>query len=56
MDDAQIIESFFRRDPAALDAVQQKYAAKGKTLTVIGLDGASRERLDKLSGRLGAGH
>ncbi|AVZ40583.1 MULTISPECIES: SulP family inorganic anion transporter [unclassified Dietzia] len=41
---------------ATLDAVQQKYAAKGKTLTVIGLDGASKERLDKLSGRLGAGH
>jgi SulP family sulfate permease len=41
---------------ATLDAVQQKYAAKGKTLSVIGLDGASQERLDMLSGRLGAGH
>ncbi|PAY22659.1 sodium-independent anion transporter [Dietzia natronolimnaea] len=41
---------------ATLDAVQQKYAAKGKTLSVIGLDGASKERLDKLSGNLGAGH
>ncbi|AWH96702.1 SulP family inorganic anion transporter [Dietzia psychralcaliphila] len=41
---------------ATLDAVQHKYAAKGKTLSVIGLDGASQERLDKLSGRLGAGH
>ncbi|MFN3338063.1 MAG: SulP family inorganic anion transporter [Dietzia sp.] len=41
---------------ATLDAVQHKYAAKGKTLTVIGLDGASQDRLDKLSGRLGAGH
>lgn len=40
---------------ATLDAVQQKYAAKGTTLTVIGLDGASQERLDKLSGNLGAG-
>lgn len=40
---------------ATLDAVQQKYAAKGKTLSVIGLDGASQERLDRLSGRLGAG-
>lgn len=38
---------------ATLDAVQQKYAEKGKTLSVIGLDGASQERLDKLSGRLG---
>jgi SulP family sulfate permease len=41
---------------ATLDAVQHKYAAKGKTLSVIGLDGASQERLDKLSGKLGAGH
>lgn len=41
---------------ATLDAVQQKYAAKGKTLSVIGLDGASQERLDKLSGKLGAEH
>jgi SulP family sulfate permease len=41
---------------ATLDAVQQKYAAKGKTLSVIGLDGASQERLEKLSGNLGAGH
>ncbi len=38
---------------ATLDAVQQKYAAKGKSLTVIGLDGASKDRLDKLSGQLG---
>ena len=38
---------------ATLDAVQQKYAEKGKTLSVIGLDGASQERLDTLSGRLG---
>ena len=28
----------------------------GWSLSVIGLDGASQERLDKLSGRLGAGH
>ncbi|KAA0918614.1 SulP family inorganic anion transporter [Dietzia sp. ANT_WB102] len=40
---------------ATLDAVQQKYSAKGKTLSVIGLDGASQERLDKLSGNLGGG-
>ncbi|UVE96810.1 SulP family inorganic anion transporter [Dietzia sp. B32] len=40
---------------ATLDAVQQKYAAKGKTLSVIGLDGASQERLEKLSGNLGGG-
>src|SRR5699024_10878353 len=29
---------------ATLDAVQHKYAAKGKTLSVIGLDGASQDR------------
>ena len=40
---------------ATLDAVQQKYAAKGKTLTVIGLDGAGKARLDRLSGKLGGG-
>ena len=28
MDDAQIIESFFRRDPAAIDAVQQRYGKR----------------------------
>ena len=28
MDDAQIIESFFRRDPAAIDAVQQRYGRR----------------------------
>ncbi|MFL0578835.1 SulP family inorganic anion transporter [Dietzia sp. 179-F 9C3 NHS] len=39
---------------ATLDAVQHKYAAKGKTLTVVGLDGASQERLERLSGRLNA--
>lgn len=28
MEDVQIIESFFRRDPAAIDAVQQKYGRR----------------------------
>ena len=41
---------------ATLDAIQHKYAAKGKTVTIEGLDGASRERLDRLSGRFGADH
>ncbi len=41
---------------AALDAVRHKYAAKGKTVTIVGLDGPSLDRLDRLSGRLGAGH
>ncbi len=38
---------------AALDAIRHKYEARGKTLRVTGLDGASLERLTKLSGRLG---
>ncbi|MCG7311460.1 SulP family inorganic anion transporter [Brachybacterium sp. ACRRE] len=41
---------------AALDAVQTKYAARGKEARIIGLDGASLERLEKLSGKLGDGH
>ncbi len=41
---------------ATLDAIRYKYAAKGKNLTIIGLDGASLERLDRMSGRLGSGH
>ena len=38
---------------ATFDAIQQKYASKGKTVTIVGLDGASLERLRRLSGRLG---
>ena len=41
---------------ATLDAITHKYAAKGKTVEIIGLDGSSQERLDKLSGHLGDGH
>ncbi|MBF4478937.1 SulP family inorganic anion transporter [Rhodococcus rhodochrous] len=41
---------------ATLDAIRHKYAAKGKTVEIIGLDGASLERLDRLSGRLGDSH
>lgn len=41
---------------AALDAVQSKYAARGKEARIIGLDGASLQRLERLSGRLGDGH
>lgn len=41
---------------ATLDAVQNKYAARGKTADIIGLDGASLRRLEKLSGQLGEGH
>nr|WP_156618533.1 SulP family inorganic anion transporter [Mycobacterium sp. 852013-51886_SCH5428379] len=38
---------------ATLDAIRQKYEARGKRLRLIGLDGPSLERLTKLSGRLG---
>ncbi|WP_425553718.1 SulP family inorganic anion transporter [Isoptericola hypogeus] len=41
---------------AALDAVQHKYAAHGKTVTFRGLDADSAARLERLGGRLGAGH
>lgn len=38
---------------ATLDAIRTKYEAKGKELSVIGLDGASLARLERLSGKLG---
>ncbi|GAB3703648.1 SulP family inorganic anion transporter [Corynebacterium nasicanis] len=38
---------------ATLDAVQQKFRARGREVEIIGLDGQSKERLDRLSGRLG---
>lgn len=38
---------------ATLDTVQHKYAARGKTVRIVGLDGASLDRLERLSGRLG---
>ncbi|KWX68184.1 SulP family inorganic anion transporter [Mycobacterium sp. NAZ190054] len=38
---------------ATLDAIRQKYEARGKTVMLTGLGGASLERLTKLSGRLG---
>ena len=41
---------------ATLDAITHKYAAKGKTVEIIGLDGSSLDRLDKLSGHLGDEH
>lgn len=39
---------------ASLDAVQGRYAARGKEARIIDLDGASLERLERLSGRVGA--
>ncbi|MEE2033265.1 SulP family inorganic anion transporter [Rhodococcus chondri] len=41
---------------ATLDAISRKYAARGKRVEIIGLDGASLERVERLSGRLGEGH
>jgi SulP family sulfate permease len=38
---------------AALDSIRHKYAARGKSVLLTGLDGESLERLTKLSGRLG---
>ncbi|MGP9681730.1 SulP family inorganic anion transporter [Brachybacterium sp. AOP3-A1-3] len=41
---------------ASLDAVQSKYSARGKEARIIGLDGASLQRLERLSGKLDGGH
>jgi len=41
---------------ATLDAIRTKYEAQGKTLTVVGANADTTERLDRLAGRLGAGH
>jgi sulfate permease, SulP family len=38
---------------ASLDAIRNKYRVRGKTVRISGLDGASLERLNRLSGRLG---
>lgn len=41
---------------ATLDAITGKYAAKGKTATIIGLDDDSANRHERLSGRLAGAH
>ncbi|SOX51379.1 SulP family inorganic anion transporter [Mycobacterium ahvazicum] len=38
---------------ATLDAIRNRYQVRGKTVRISGLDGASLERLNRLSGRLG---
>jgi sulP family sulfate permease len=38
---------------ATLDAVQKKYADRGIEVEFRGLDGASAQRLERLSGQLG---
>ena len=41
---------------ATLDAITTKYASKGKTVRIVGLNEASAERHERLAGTLGAGH
>ena len=41
---------------ASLDAVTTKYEAKGKTVTIIGMNDDSAARHERLAGNLGAGH
>ncbi|MFI2753296.1 SulP family inorganic anion transporter [Cellulomonas sp. P22] len=41
---------------ATLDAITTRYAAKGKTVTIVGLNPDSAARHDRLAGNLGAGH
>lgn len=41
---------------ATLDAIRTRYAAKGKTVTIVGANPDTTERLDRLVGTLGAGH
>jgi SulP family sulfate permease len=41
---------------AALDAITHKYATRGKTATIVGLDEPSSERYDRHTGRLAGAH
>lgn len=41
---------------ATLDAIRTRYEAKGKTVTIVGANPDTTERLDRLAGKLGAGH
>lgn len=41
---------------AALDAVQAKYAARGKTVEIVGLNGPSARMHGALSGELSGSH
>lgn len=41
---------------ATLDAIRHKYATKGKTVTIVGMNPDSADRHDRLAGNLGAGH
>lgn len=41
---------------ATLDAIRTKYQAKGKTVTIVGANPDTTDRLDRLAGKLGGGH
>jgi SulP family sulfate permease len=41
---------------AALDAIAHKYATRGKTATIVGLDGHSSDRYERHTGRLSGSH
>ena len=41
---------------ATLDSITTKYAAKGKNVTIVGLDDSSAERHRRLTGRLAGSH
>ena len=41
---------------ATLDAITTKYAAKGKTATIVGLNDSSAQRHERLSGHLSGAH
>lgn len=41
---------------ATMDAIQTKYASKGKRVEFVGLNPASQSRHDQLAGHMGAGH
>ncbi|WP_307858252.1 SulP family inorganic anion transporter [Cellulomonas fulva] len=41
---------------ATLDAITHKYATKGKTVTIVGMNPESAARHERLAGSLGAGH
>ncbi|RBY93249.1 SulP family inorganic anion transporter [Blastococcus sp. TF02A-30] len=41
---------------AALDAITHKYATRGKTATIVGLDQHSATRFERHTGQLGGGH
>jgi SulP family sulfate permease len=41
---------------AALDAITHKYATRGKTATIVGLDGHSSDRYERHTGRLSGSH